>query len=216
MFDPAWEAAHEAQEWGRWPSENLVRFVKRRFPSHHGPAKVVVDLGCGAGAQTAFLGLEGFDVCAVDGSAAAIERAKEQLELRCGAPSMRGDMYAYGHGNLVWWDRADIADWRPPFAVDAVVDVATLQHLDDSDAVAVVERARGWLKPGGWFFSLHASNEADDTVVSRNGTVRVRRAGRSEIRGLFHGYGVALGHEIIDRPQGGRVAHWIIEAQKPE
>lgn len=199
-FDPAWEAEHASRPWGQWPSEHLVRFVVRNYPK---PASFL-ELGCGAGAQVAMLVAAGHTVTGIDGSETALMRAAERMGRE------------FGVNVAVSWAVQDVTTYQATAATfDCVVDVATLQHLSDEDAVAVLDRAYGWLKPGGRFFSLHTAHEADYGLVSGNGAVHVRRAGRSEILHLFHRFDVDLGHEVVDRPNGGRVAHWIVEAQKP-
>ncbi len=78
-FSKEWEEIHRNQEWGKYPSEQLVRFIARNFYNNDRKNIKILDFGCGAGANTWFLAREGFDVYAFDGSESAVNRAKEYL-----------------------------------------------------------------------------------------------------------------------------------------
>jgi len=52
-IDPVWEELYRTKRWGRYPPEELVRFVARTFPAPAG--RRAIDLGCGGGANTWFL-----------------------------------------------------------------------------------------------------------------------------------------------------------------
>ena len=51
-FDKQWNEVHETRNWGRYPAEELVRFMARNFPAAQRPKTRVLDLGCGTGANT--------------------------------------------------------------------------------------------------------------------------------------------------------------------
>ena len=78
-FSKEWEEIHRNQEWGKYPSEQLIRFIARNFYKKDRKNIKILDFGCGAGANTWFLAREGFDVYAFDGSESAVNRAKEYL-----------------------------------------------------------------------------------------------------------------------------------------
>lgn len=78
-FSKEWEEIHRNQEWGKYPSEQLVRFIARNFYNNDRKNIKILDFGCGAGANTWFLAREGFDVYAFDGSESAVNRAKDYL-----------------------------------------------------------------------------------------------------------------------------------------
>lgn len=79
-FTEEWEKIHQKQEWGRYPSENVIRFVARNYYGMERSKVRILDFGCGAGANTWYLAREGFDVYAFDGSETAVKRAKDYLE----------------------------------------------------------------------------------------------------------------------------------------
>lgn len=78
-FDETWEKIHAEREWGKYPSEHVIRFVARNYYKSDRKNTKALDIGCGAGANTWFLAREGFDVYAFDGSKSAIGRVKTLL-----------------------------------------------------------------------------------------------------------------------------------------
>lgn len=78
-FCEVWEEIHAKNEWGKYPSESVVRFVARNYYKKDREKIRILDFGCGGGATTWFLAREGFDVYAFDGSKSAIEKAKMYL-----------------------------------------------------------------------------------------------------------------------------------------
>lgn len=80
-FDNDWEIIHSTQEWGRYPSEPVIRFVARNYYKVPDRKSIkILDFGCGAGAHTWYLAREGFDAYGFDGSRSAIERTKKRME----------------------------------------------------------------------------------------------------------------------------------------
>lgn len=79
-FDEGWEKIHAENEWGRYPSEHVVRFVAGNYYQRDRKTVKILDFGCGAGAHTWFLAREGFDTYAFDGSKSAVEKAKKYLD----------------------------------------------------------------------------------------------------------------------------------------
>lgn len=64
-FSEEWEKIHSTQEWGRYPSETVIRFIARNYYKTEREKIKILDFGCGAGAHTWYLAREGFDVYAL-------------------------------------------------------------------------------------------------------------------------------------------------------
>jgi SAM-dependent methyltransferase len=79
-FDVTWERVHRNQDWGKYPSEEVIRFVARNFYSKDRNTVKLLDAGCGSGSITWYLAREGFRVFAFDGSKTAIMKAANRLK----------------------------------------------------------------------------------------------------------------------------------------
>ena len=195
MIDPAWDAIHTARPWGRWPNTRFVDWVMHTYGGVDDRRAVrFLDLGCGAGAQLRFLEEEDFKYVGVDGSEAALSRARKA-----------------GYGPVWQADLTDFEieeDWGK---FDCVMDICTLQHLGANDMVEVVRRARRWLKPGGYFFMIHAASGSDvdyNDVPPPCTPLSIR-----SIKPLFAGYkGRVAMEEVLGMDDQFR-RHYIIEAR---
>ena len=95
------------------------------------PPGDAVDLAAGEGRHALWLAGLGWRVTAVDFSRAGLARGQAQ-------PGAEG----------VTWAQADVLEWSaPPGSLDLVL-VAYL-HVPQDDTRALLERAVGWLRPGG-------------------------------------------------------------------
>lgn len=79
-FDKTWEQIHNELEWGKYPSEEVIRFVARNYFRMERSVVKLLDAGCGTGAVTWFLAREGFDVSGFDGSMTAVSKAMDRLK----------------------------------------------------------------------------------------------------------------------------------------
>lgn len=199
--DP-WEAVHQRQAWGRWPNEHFIRFVARNYGTADRADTHFLELGCGAGAQMWFLGLEGYSVTGIDSSRRAVERANDMMRL-----------FQLEEGAVQMSLQELVMAGPPERLFDCVYDVACLQCLPYGEARAAVGALVPFLKPGGRIFSLMASASGDEMAPKGAST---RRAFRHEVEALFRSYvNVQIGHETVDRPDGPRVAHWIVQGERP-
>ena len=141
-WDPHWEEIFKTRDWGRYPSEELVRFMARNYYECNRSETAILEVGCGPGPNIWYLSREGFDTYGIDGSETAIQKARDRLDnenlkahLRVGSISKIADVY-------------------PDVRFDAVVDIACLQH-DRLQAIrGTVEQILVVLKPGGKIFSM--------------------------------------------------------------
>lgn len=180
-----WEAVHQQVPWGEVPDRNFEKFVRQRWGADWtrelNPVSFL-DLGCGAGAQAIWLADNGYIVMAVDGSFAALDRLLERVG-------------RHEHvGEIAPRIRTKRVDLTQPLEFsdshfECVFDVCCLQHLAEDDAVAVTQKARRWLRPGGWFWSKQAIAPFDSSL---NRVSYIRLATIESIRRTFIGYSVEM------------------------
>ncbi len=187
-----WEAIHRAQSLGRWPAEHLVRFATPRAPLLVGggkPPDLVVELGCGSGAQLRLLLELGFEVVGLDVSPTAIEKAKSFLVESSG-----------GRLNLMVVDLTAGLPFDDE-SVDGIVDVECLMCFPWKVARTLVQECVRILRPNGWLYSELVDAETNvrgkpgaghgewqNTEIHgrlRNRFLRTTR--QSEIKSLFEG-----------------------------
>lgn len=142
-WDPIWETVFSSSAWGRYPNEDLIRFMARNFYHSKDRSKVrVLEMGCGNGSNLWYLAKEGFNVTGVDGSQMAITLAQRRLK---------------EEGNIAQClvgDVSNLAAMFGPAEFDAVVDVACLQCNRYEGVRAIIRQCQRILRPGGRMFSL--------------------------------------------------------------
>ncbi|MCL2829468.1 MAG: class I SAM-dependent methyltransferase [Betaproteobacteria bacterium] len=90
-WDPVWEEIFRSQAWGKYPGEDLIRFVARNFYKAENRADVrLLEVGCGPGANLWYLAREGFGFAGVDGSHSAVAQASARLDEECPGWRARG------------------------------------------------------------------------------------------------------------------------------
>jgi SAM-dependent methyltransferase len=115
----------EDRQWSAEPNRLVAEVVADLPPGD------AVDLAAGEGRHALWLAGRGWRVTAVDFSGTGLARGRAQ-------PG----------GDGVTWVRADVLDWTAaPASLDLVL-VAYL-HVPEDDARALLDRAVGWLRPGG-------------------------------------------------------------------
>ena len=131
MTSDDWDARYSTGEyiWNAGPNRFVADHLADLEPG------TAIDLAAGEGRNAVWLAERGWEATAVDFSAVALDKA-ERL--------------ATDRGVVVQTVLADVTTWEPTAAVDLVV-IAYLQ-LPVDQHVAVLERARTWLRPGGTLF----------------------------------------------------------------
>jgi SAM-dependent methyltransferase len=80
MYDAVWERIFSGGSWGRYPAEDLIRFVARETAGVPDRQQLkALELGCGPGANLWFLANEGIPFDAIDGSSSAVSQATARL-----------------------------------------------------------------------------------------------------------------------------------------
>ena len=83
-WNPIWERVFSSQPWGKYPGEDLIRFVARNFYAAPDRAAVrVLEVGSGTGANLWFLAREGFAAFGVEGSPTAARQSLDRLGAEC-------------------------------------------------------------------------------------------------------------------------------------
>ena len=217
-WDSTWEGVFRAREWGRYPPEELVRFIGGNYFSAPDRGRVrFLEIGSGAGANVWFLAREGFDVHGIDGSPSAIQQATARMrQERCTA-------------TLAVADAIDVAETYPAEYFDAIIDIACLQCHDVPTMRRIVENARGLLKPAGRFFSmLLAAGSFGDGIGAQidRGTYSSVKTG--PLKGLgtshfstlrdaktlfsrFSSCEIEYSERSVDN-RSARYRHWVIQA----
>jgi SAM-dependent methyltransferase len=140
-----WDQIFASRSWGKYPPEELIRFIARTFPDatrrNHLRA---LEIGCGPGANLWCLAREGFQVAGIDGSAHAIAQARERL--RCEGLGMAEESADLRVGNFetLPWENA---------VFDVVIDLEALTANTPSTIQAAIKEVARVLKPDGWFLS---------------------------------------------------------------
>lgn len=138
-----WDEKFRSRAWGRYPPEDLVRFMGRNFKTARKDTVKVLEIGCGPGANIWFLHREGFDVAGIDVSPAAIGIARERLSNENEAAGTEPDLRVGNFEVLPWADNS----------FDVAIDIFALYaNTTEVIAQALAEIARV-LKPGGLFYT---------------------------------------------------------------
>jgi SAM-dependent methyltransferase len=221
--DRIWEDIFNSRPWGKYPAEELIRFVAGNFygvsPRH---SVKLLEVGFGIGANLWYAAREGFTVYGVEGAEAGCQRARDRLD-------------------------AEVPDWRVHGAELRVGDICeTLPYADDmfdavldSDAVtcnSLAEAQRIYTemyrvaRPGGRLYvrTPAAGSWGDGTGQAFGhgawrcaegpfaGTGVVRFTDQADLPGLLGPWHV-LQIEQISRTLENRqrqVTEWVIVASK--
>lgn len=218
-WEAVWEKVFSEQEWGKYPGEDLIRFIARNYYTVPDRSKVkILEVGCGPGANLWYLAREGFSAYGVDGSETAIKRAKERLDIEY--PGWEGELVVSDIGKLPFVDNY----------FDAVLDNEAVYCNSFDDSKAIYNEMSRVCKAGG---KVHVRTFATGSWGERSGT-NVGRNAWIVTEGPLSGKGYSrfteLGEleelladfnveevELLTRSVDGRqhtIKEWIIKATK--
>jgi SAM-dependent methyltransferase len=172
-WDPVWEEVHRGRSWGKYPPEELVRFVARNYYAAPDRRAVrLLEVGCATGANLWFMAREGFSTYGVEGSETAAATARQRLDKEC--PGWAGEVRA---GDIIKLS-------YPDGFFDAVIDIDAVCCNSFDNARAIYAEMARVCKPGGRLFSktLAAGCWGDGTGTSVGH--RAWRASEGPLAGL--------------------------------
>lgn len=210
-----WENIFKNHPWGKYPGEELIRFVARNF---YGKAAKVLEIGCGPGANLWFMAREGVTVYGIDYAETAISQARQRLNQEC--PGWTGELLAGDIGDL-------------PFEsgfFDGVIDNEACSCNSFDKSVKIYNEAARVLKPGGkifvrtfavdsWGYNTGEKIE-ENTWLASEGPLAGKGASRftdmSDIPVLLQSFqvdNIDFLHRSLDN-QKHIIKEWVISATK--
>jgi len=144
MWDPVWEKIFTSQNWGKYPGEELIRFVARNFYKIARRSDIrILEVGCGPGANLWFIAREGFSFAGIDGSPSAIGTAAQRLDEEVPHWAQRGQLVV-GDIEKLPYDAGSF---------DAVIDNEAVYCNDFETSRRIYADCLRVLKSGGLLFS---------------------------------------------------------------
>jgi SAM-dependent methyltransferase len=218
-WDSIWEEVFRSQPWGKYPSEDVIRFVARHFYKvpDRGSVKIL-EVGCGTGANLWYIANEGFAAYGIDGSASAIATCRQRMDaevLGWKGVLTEGDVCSLPYSDDFF---------------DAVIDNECIYANLYDDARRIYQEAHRVLKPGGKLYSkTFVSGMVGDGTgfkVGHNawlvavgplaGKGPSRFTSESEIDGLLTPLKV-ISIDRVSRSEGNRsteIIEWVVIAEK--
>lgn len=141
-WDSIWEDIFKNSEWGKYPSEDLIRFVARNFYKSNNKDEIrILEVGCGPGANIWYIAREGFNAYGIDGSKTAVDNANLRLDRE--VPGWKGE--------IVVGDFTRIPYENDFF--DAVIDSEAIYVNSFEDSKLILDEIHRVLKIGGKLYS---------------------------------------------------------------
>ena len=185
MSAERWDARYAERGWLREPSSTVVDALAEL------PAGRAVDLAAGPGRHARWLAERGWRVTAVDFSAVGIGQGR-----------------AADTDGAVVWVVADATAWSPDGPVDLVL--AAYVQL----GVAGLQRAAGWLAPGGRLVVVgHALRNLVDGVHGPRDPAHLQT--EEVLRAGADGLVVERLEEVLRPDEGGTVVELLLVARRP-
>ncbi len=144
-----WENIFSKKEWGKYPSENLIRFIARNFYNVKDRNSIkILELGLGTGANLWFCAREGFRVSGIEFTKSGIERFKTR---------MQNENLSTQIDTILQGDYFDKLDSFDEASFDAFLDSYSVAYNDFDKSKQIFEKAVKKLKKGGKFLSITPS-----------------------------------------------------------
>ena len=144
-----WEEIFSKKEWGKYPSENVIRFIARNFYNVQDRSKInILELGLGTGANLWFCAREGFKVSGIEWSKTGVERFRARL---------KDENLSTQIEQIEIGDYLEKLDNFKNESFDAWLDSYSLAYNDFEKTKQIIKKAMKKLKIGGKFFSITPS-----------------------------------------------------------
>ena len=221
-FDPIWEEKYSSGHQQRAPWDEVVSYVFRNMPKDKPRSEIkILEVGCGTASNLWFFALEGFDVYGIEGSAAAIETAKNRFQ----EDDITGDLRVGDFTSLPFEDET----------FDLVIDRGALTCCGTQDMRIAIKEIHRCIKPNGKFLytpicdndtSASSGEESHDGVRinisegSFQGVGQIRFVSKDEIEMFVpkEDWNILSIHkeESTDHLTPAKIvtAHWRVIAQK--
>jgi ubiquinone/menaquinone biosynthesis C-methylase UbiE len=146
-----WNSVFTSRPWGRYPSEDLVRFIARTFGTVKDKNTIrVLDIGCGTGSNLWFLARDGYSISGIDGSEEAVRQSKDRIIAEGLSDKSSGLDIKIGNFESLTW---------PDNSFDAVVNLDAISANKLSVIENCVHEIHRVLKPGGYHFGKMFSSK---------------------------------------------------------
>jgi SAM-dependent methyltransferase len=143
--DPLWQQIFGSRPWGKYPSEELIRFFAAHFYTRPVRQDVkVFEVGFGTGANLWYAAREGFSVYGLEGAPAGCEIALQRLDAEVSGWRTHGPQLSVG-------DMCDPLPW-PDHSFDALVDCNAVMCVSQEAACRVYAELYRITRPGGRLF----------------------------------------------------------------
>ena len=186
MSDEFWDGSHQSRQLS-YPWDAVVSFIFRNVPKRIKSSVNVLEVGCGDGNNLWVVVREGFNAYGIDGSAAAIDKARGRLAKE----NYSGDLRVGRFGEPLPWQNDHF---------DLVIDRAALTYCDDATMRFMLSEIHRVLRPSGRVFldvygdshSSYRSGKILDTGLTTDmsggriaGTPPTRFYSRRDIDAIF-------------------------------
>jgi len=171
-WDPRWDHLFSTTEWGAFPNECLVRSFSPLASRLEKPP-VVLELGCGTGANFALYQKYQSIIYGIDASSSALSVCKNKSD-----PSQ-----SHNRLQLLQYDLYEFSPSSLNKRFDFVVDIECLYSLSIPRAKKIIDDCANILEPGGSFISVMFSDRTDMSLLRQFNGVSTRTL--PEVQYLF-------------------------------
>jgi len=172
----SWNKVFKKKNWGEYPAEDLVRFIKKLKKKLLKKRIKVLEIGCGAGGNLWFFGKEKIYFDAIDISNIALAKVNKIFQNKY-------KKYKNYKKNIISCDVLNMPESLQNY--DAIIDSESLCYLSIKEFKDIENEIYKKLKKGGFFWSRIFGNETSGS----NSGKKVSKNFRIPSFGPLKGYG---------------------------